>query len=83
MKTLLIAAILAIAADDAEAQDRYRYEQYGTELRRIPGYGTLDAPMYRGESERVKRRSPLWPRLFDRNYRREYPTDNRYRRNPY
>lgn len=78
----LIAMCLAIAAaEEADAQHRYYYEEYGTELHRLPGGFTGDRGMYRGYSEHAKRRSPAWPRLWDRNrdnYRR-----NRYRYHPY
>ena len=72
-------ALLAVwsATTAASAQDRYRYEQYGTELRRIPGYGTLDAPLYRGESTHPKQYQPR-DRYDSYDRRRQMDDDSRY-----
>ena len=87
MKSMLIALAVAIATlEEAEAQRR---EEYGTELRRIPGWGVQDAPLYRDryDSEHPKgvQRQRPWNDYYQRNRppSRQYDTYDTYRRNPY
>lgn len=86
MRSSLAASLLTITltiglADAVDAQTT-RYESYGTELRRIPGYGTLDAPLYRGESDHAKTsRTPSahWPSRASRyNHSRSWYDGRRY-----
>lgn len=61
MKPILALALsTALTSAPLAAQDygSSRQWQYGTELRRLPGFGTYDIPMLRGESSHPKRRAP-------------------------
>lgn len=64
---ILGGAVGAIAVETgwpAASCAQSRIERYGTDLYRVPGYGTLGVDRYRGESTHQKRRNrgfnPSW-----------------------
>jgi hypothetical protein len=84
MRMALVLVIALVTADTAYGQYS-RYEQYGTDLYRIPRYGTLDVPRYRerNSSDHAKGVQPIRP--WHDYYRRERAIRgyDKYRRYPY
>ena len=78
MKTAVTLSILLIIADPADAQ---RYEHYGSDLFRLPGYGTYEKPLYRGESTAPPKKRPAEAWLFRRQYERPPTARSRSRWN--